>query len=614
MTLFAELKRRNVIRVAGLYVVGAWLIVQVAETLLPLYDTPAWVLKSLVLLLAIGFVPTLVFSWIFELTPDGIKRETDVDRSLGGTDRTARKLDVVVIILLLAVIGMFFVQPGKVPVTSTEVPPAAPVTDSTDVPATTDVNAASIAVLPFADLSQAGDQAYFSEGMAEEILNVLARVKGLQVASRTSSFAFKDQQDLGIPAIAKQLTVRHVLEGSVRRSGDTVRVTAQLIDASVDRHLWSETYDRPLTAENLFAIQDEISTAIVAALVESLNIKDVGTVDHDKPTANLSAYDLYLQARALFQGRRSLDVVDQLLARALELDPKFARAWELRAAAQPLISEYTYTDLSDEELTRRGIEYAQQALSLDPDSALALAAQGNIRSLAVRNLRETYPLDQIMDDFERSIALDPQNGNALNWLGLAFGMVGENQRALETFQRCAEVDPLNAACVENEYEALYVLGRNDEAYAHFLAALDKGLVTDDYVNFGLLAALKQESAFMLALNQSRVLPGWRRQREIYQAYLDPAADHQDLLRNLRIYLEQAERNEKGYKSNLLIPLGIYDLLTPNALVFWGEDHKRYRQSPEFKAYIRDSGILSYWRSEGFPQQCRPLPPEDFVCD
>jgi TolB-like protein/Tfp pilus assembly protein PilF len=521
---------------------------------------------------------------------------------------------VVVIILLLAVIGMFFVQPGKSPVLSTEAPPAATATDSADIPVISEVNAASIAVLPFADLSQAGDQAYFSEGMAEEILNVLARVKGLQVASRTSSFAFKDRQELGIPAIAEQLAVRHVLEGSVRRSGDTVRVTAQLIDATVDRHLWSETFDRPLTAENLFAIQDEISKAIVAALVESLNIKDVGTVDHDKPTANLSAYDLYLQARALFQGRRTLDVVDQLLDRALELDPKFAEAWALRAAAQPLLSEYTDTDLSDEELNQRGIEYARQALALDPDSALALAAQANIRSLAVRNLRGSYPLDQIMADFERSTALDPQNGNALNWLGLAFGMVGQNQRALETFQRCAEVDPLNAACVENEYEALYVLGRNDEAYAHFLAALDKGLVTDDYVNFGLLAEFKQESAFLLALNQSRILPGWRRQREIYEAYLNPAADHQDLLRNLRNYLEQTDRNEKGYKSNLLIPLGIHDLLTPNALVFWGEDHKRYRQSPEFKAYVRDSGIFAYWRSKGFPPQCRPLQQDDFECD
>jgi adenylate cyclase len=614
MTFFAELKRRNVIRMAGLYVVGAWLIVQVAETLLPLYDTPAWVLKALVLLLAIGFVPTLVFSWVFELTPDGLKRETDVDHSPGATDRTARKLDVVVIILLLAVIGMIFVQPGKSPVPSIETPMTASATGSTGIPPIAEVNAASIAVLPFADLSQAGDQAYFSEGMAEEILNVLARTKGLQVASRTSSFAFKDQQDLGIPAIARQLEVRHVLEGSVRRSGDTVRVTAQLIDAKVDRHLWSETFDRPLTAENLFAIQDEIAKAIVAALVESLGIENVGVVDHEKPTANLSAYDLYLQARALFQARRKLDLVDQLLSRALELDPRFAKAWELRAATQPLLPEYTDTKLSDEELDKRGIEYAARALALDPDSALALAAQANIRMRAARTLRAATSMKQVIDDLERSVALDPQNGNALNWLGNAVGLVGQNERALETFQRCAVVDPLNAACVENEYETLFVLGRNDEAHAHFLAALEKGLVTEGYVNFSLLAAYKQESTFLLALNGPKVLPGWRRQGEIYRAYLDPAADHQALLGALRTYLEQTRESMKGYKANLLIPLGIYDVLPPNALVYWGEDYARYRQSPEFKAYIRDSGIFTYWRNEGFPAQCRALPEDDFACD
>src|SRR5690606_29327871 len=208
--------------------------------------------------------------------------------------------------------------------------PAPPVAGPVVVPApaavaneTETVNAASIAVLPFADLSPGADQEYFSDGMAEEILNALVRVKGLQVASRTSSFGFKGQESLGMPVIAERLSVRHVLEGSVRRAGNNLRITAQLIDADVDRHLWSDTFDRPLTAENVFAIQEEIASAIVAALVDSLGIEIEDEVRLGQPTENLTAYDMYLRARGLFQARTDLDVADDLLRQALEQDADF---------------------------------------------------------------------------------------------------------------------------------------------------------------------------------------------------------------------------------------------------------------------------------------------------
>jgi adenylate cyclase len=453
LRLLAELKRRNVIRVAGLYLVGAWLIVQVAETLLPIFNTPDWVLKVLVTLLLIGFGPILVFSWVFELTPEGLKRESEVDRSQSIVGHTARKLDVAVILVLLAVGALVFFKPAAQPLPSASPPVSG--TASTETPGATDpatvpaadakIAAASIAVLPFADLSQAGDQGYFSDGMAEEILNVLAKVKGLQVASRTSSFAFKDQEDLGIPAIARQLGVRHVLEGSVRRAGGTIRITAQLIDADVDRHLWSETFDRPLTAENVFAIQDEIAKAIVAALVAALPATEVGAVGRTATTTNLGAYDTYLQARALVRSRRDLLLADQLVEKSLQQDSKYAPAWELRAALQSLLDEYTDTPLSKEDLDRRGTEYADRALSLAPDSALALAVKANLRSNAAMELRGRHDLADVIADLERSVKLDPNGVNALNWLGRSWMLVGQPDKGLEAFQRCVQVDPLRPA-------------------------------------------------------------------------------------------------------------------------------------------------------------------------
>ncbi len=614
-SFFTELKRRNVIRIAGLYLVGAWLVVQVAETLLPLYDTPGWVLKSIVLLLAIGFVPALVLSWVFELTPQGIMRESEIDRSHSVVDQTARKLDIAVILLLVAVGAMVVFKPApRVPATPTAQAAAAKAPKTAPAEAESGAEVASIAVLPFADLSQAGDQGYFSDGMAEEILNVLAKVKGLQVASRTSAFGFKGQENLGIPAIAKQLGVRHVLEGSVRRAGGTIRITAQLIDAEVDRHLWSETFDRPLTAENVFAIQDEIAQSIVAALVAALPSAEVGSVSRPVSAANLGAYDNYLQARALVQSRRQLELADELLEQSLQQDAQFAPAWELRAAAQALIGEYTSTPLTTEELEARGFEFAERALALAPDSSLALAVKANLRSRAAQTLRKRQDLAQVIADFERALEIDPNNANALNWLGLTWGLVGYPGRALQSFQRCVQIDPQASACTENEYDMLQALGRGDEAWQHYLASLVHGATTDQYTNFNLLARFEQKAAFLFASNQSKYLPRWRRHEALYAAHRNLDTDHGELVREI-LEFAKAERIavDNGYVVLLLLPLGAHDLL-PVVPQLWAGESRRYRQSPQFKHFIRESGVYDYWRKTGFPKQCRPVAKDDFDCD
>ena len=607
-SIWTELKRRNVFRVGLFYLVASWLLVQAAETVLPLFGVPDGVLRGLVLLLALGFVPALVFAWVFELTPDGIKRETEVDVPPAARQQTAGKLNWATLIAAVLAIGLLIAD-RMMPVTAIRTPaattPAVP--DSKEFDAVTD---AAIAVLPFADMSPGGDQEYFSDGIAEEILNVLAGIKGLDVVSRTSSFQFK-QRELGIPAIAEALKVRHIVEGSVRKAGETLRITAQLIDTETDSHLWSDTFDQPLTAENIFAIQDEIAKAIVDALVESLGIEDPGDVAVDTPTDNVTAYDLFLKARALFQAREALDVADELLTRSLDQDAGFAEAWELRAALQFLMKEYSYSDLPDEELERRGIEFAEKALAIEPESATAIAALANIRARAVEDLRAVHNIADIIRDFNRALAIEPRNASALNWLGLKLGHVGDLGAALETFRRCVEYEPLYAPCVENEYDALLALNRHEEAFERYEAALEKGVMTGQYVNFSLLAYFDQKTAFMLASNLW--LSGWRRHEEIYDAYRHPDGDRRALVEDILQFVAEEKDGELGYLGNLLIPIGAHDLL-PFPVLFWGDGYARYRQSPQFKAYIRKSGVHDYWREVAFPPQCRPVGSDDFACD
>ncbi len=257
MGLLVELRRRNVIRAAGLYLVTAWLLIQIAETLLPIFHTPDWVLQTLVILLALGFIPALIVSWVFELTPEGLKRES-ADATPELNTATARKLDGAVIVLLLLAIGLIL---GELFVFGQRIEAAGELDAS--VAAQGSLAPVAIAVLPFDNMSADAENEFFADGIAEEILNLLAGVRDLEVASRTSAFAFKGK-DTSVPDIARSLKVRYVLEGSVRKAGNQVRITAQLIDAQTDRHLWSDTFDRKL--DDIFAVQDEIAAAIGNAL------------------------------------------------------------------------------------------------------------------------------------------------------------------------------------------------------------------------------------------------------------------------------------------------------------------------------------------------------------
>ena len=296
MSFLAELRRRNVIRMAGWYVVGAWLIVQVASIVFPAFELPAWTLRGLILLLALGFVPAMVFAWVFELTRDGLKREREVDGSQGVATPAARKLDVVVIVLLLGVGAMMLWQMRSAPGPVTSAPPAATAA-TTSPPGAADaqvVTDKSIAVLPFADFSAGGDQGWFADGLAEEILNALARTPDLLVSARTSSFRYKGSE-LAIPQIAQELGVAHVLEGSVRSTPQRIRVTAQLIRAADGFHLWSQTYDRDLA--DMIEIQEDLARQIAVAMQTSMDplaLSDMAAVG----TRSVEAYQAYVRGVA----------------------------------------------------------------------------------------------------------------------------------------------------------------------------------------------------------------------------------------------------------------------------------------------------------------------------
>jgi TolB-like protein len=268
MSLFEELKRRNVIRVGILYLVAAWLLLQLADVLSSLLPVPESAGSLVILLLVLGFFPVVIFAWVYEMTPDGLRREVDVDRSQSVTHETGKKINTLIVVLLvIAIAGL--VTDRLIPEPSVDSDVAAVEPAEAPQPVDSQSQDRSIAVLPFADLSQDQDQQYFTDGLSEELLNLLVRVDELRVASRTSSFAFRGSS-LGIPEISKALNVGHILEGSVRKDGDRIRISAQLIEAGTDTHLWSENFDRELT--DIFAIQDEIANAIVNALTGELGV------------------------------------------------------------------------------------------------------------------------------------------------------------------------------------------------------------------------------------------------------------------------------------------------------------------------------------------------------
>ena len=444
-SLWGELNRRNVVRVALAYIIVAWLLLQVSDTLVPALHLPEWFNSGVALLLILGFPIAILFAWAFEMTPEGLKKEAEVDRSESITRVTGRKLDFVIIAVLACAVLFFvydkFGTSPEGPAEQSETVAGAP-------------TKASIAMLPFVNMSGDASNEYFSDGLSEELLNLLAKVPEMHVAARTSSFSFKDQPDVAIAEIARELNVANVLEGSVRKSGTQIRITAQLIDAETGYHLWSKTYDREL--ENIFITQDEIAAQVTDALKVTL----LGEAPSSRET-NPEAYELFLQAQYISHQdnqdayQRAIGLYEQALA----IDPDYAPAWAELATNYFWFSSYGGAPINS---ASGEIDAAvQQALRIDPNNAQAHFARG-IKSMAF-----DFNVTQGIRDIERAYELEPGSANMIFAMGQSYGIRGQSEKALNYLRNATKLDPLRPRYHNFIGTSLWSIGRYDEALEAF---------------------------------------------------------------------------------------------------------------------------------------------------
>jgi adenylate cyclase len=420
-SFFGELKRRNVIRATIFYLGAVWAVAQGISQLGPSVGAPEWATRWFLVAAGIGFPFWIAFAWFYEFTPEGLKRESEIDPAESITRHTGRKLDFAIIgVLAVAVVLLltdrFVLRHGL------NEKMALPIAEN------------SIAVLPFVNMSDDKANEYFSDGISEELLSLLSKIPQLQVAAHTSSFSFKGKP-IEIPEIARKLRVANVLEGSVRKSGDQLRITAKLIRAAEDYHLWSETYDRKL--DDIFKIQDEIAGEVVKQLKVTL----LGAVPTVRQT-DLKAYTLYLQARQL--GRQNTPEAfaqsDALYRQVLDIDPRYAPAWH--ELARNFLNKTNLGLLPNSEGLARAREANEKALAIDPNYALAHSGLGRI---AMRS----NDFVSAAEHFQRALTLDPSDLRVLNDVGTFLQALGRLQEALALKEVLVQRDPVNLSALYN---------------------------------------------------------------------------------------------------------------------------------------------------------------------
>ncbi len=581
MSLFSELRRRNVHRMALLYLGAAWLIMQVVDLLIDRGPLPESIGPITLTVLAIGFPIALIISWFYELTPEGISLDTDEELAESATGFTGRRVDFVIISLLAAAVLVFAYDKWW-----TSGPPEH-----------------SIAVLPFENMSDDPGQEYFSDGISEELLNLLAKIPELSVISRTSAFSYKGK-DIRLSEIARELNVAHVLEGSVRKAGNTVRITAQLIDVRTDTHLWSESYDREL--EDIFAVQDEISGHIVRALKVTLGAgKQEVMAPAQKPTEDLEAYDQYLRGRYFWQrrGEGNIRQAIELFERATALDPQFARAWSSLATAHATL--WFYSDVTKAEGYPLAVSAAHKALALDDTLAEAYAVLGEAAYLLDRKWSEGEAY------FLRAIANEPKNATIHHWYSDLLGQVGRHREGLKECLIAYQLDPVNPptiATLVRHYSILndtsnvqiygaiaWDLGRGDGLYeliwAHVrLEEFDRAIdLAEQFDEFAKLP-LSPTTLFVEAMRDAAKRP----------LFLKMLAEHESTLPYYISILGYVTfgRIDDAYRLANLFPRGPLQL-------YWRPEMAPFRRDPRFENLVTELGLLDYWHENGWPDACLP---------
>ena len=488
MSLLVELKRRNVFRVAAAYIVAGWLVVQVVETVLPAFGFGDGAIRVTVIFFAIGFIPALIFSWVFELTPDGIKKESDIDRDASTTPQTGKRLDRIILVVLAAAVLFFAFDKFILSESRENVIAEQARQEGRTEALVQSYGDKSIAVLSFVDMSPDGDQEYFSDGIAEELLNLLAKIPELRVISRSSAFSYKGK-DTKISEIAAELNVAHILEGSVRKAGNQIRITAQLIEARSDTHLWSETYDR--TLDNIFAVQDEIA----AVVVERLKIELLGGA----PTAlttNAESYATFLKARSLRRQNsvESLNQAQALFEQVLATDPNYL------PAIDDLASVYMNQTNSGGLSFKEGYELARaitlRGLEVDPDNARLYVQLGWIKLFYEGDMAAAAEL------YEKALMLDGTNTTSLGDTASVLMILGRVNESIRVHEFVNQRDPFHPIGWANYGLALMSVERYDDAVMAFREALrlSPGYGAGHYL---LSAALLFTGAPAVALEEAR---------------------------------------------------------------------------------------------------------------
>ena len=604
--LIQDLRRRRVFRAAAVYVVSSWLVLQVCDLAFPAYGIPDAALRYVILAAVLGFPVTVFFSWTYEVTTAGIVRTKPFAESAQEQLKVPlRTADYVILVALVVIIGVI----GYGTVTKVAgTPEPAPWLDQ-PVPAN------SVAVLPFVNMSDDKTNEYFSDGITEELLDRLARIDGLHVAARTSSFHFKNK-DMPIGDIATQLGVRNVIEGSVRKAGNTVRITAQLIDAQTGYHLWSESYDRDL--EDIFAVQDDIAKRISRELGLTLSSADASEADGAAPTPDVAAYDLYLQGQHQLRIRgedailRSIDLFEKALAR----DPGFSRAHNALATAYAVLPEYS--DQSAELTYPVARMHALKAIDLEPTFG---APHGVLGYMSMRRWqwRDADPL------FQHAILLEPQNASIQQWYSNYLNDVGRQAEALDAAEQAYRLDRVSP--VVNVVLAFnYALGgtRYDNlALQHAAAARE----------FGYTGTLDDTVRFIVNLRQVDYGTATRELELAYAAagkdaaWIGPfVAAVKDPARKAAALSELAaavSTQSDGEMFLLYMLLGqadkVFDIAfrhmedrrLPYAWLLLPEA-AGFREDPRFRSLAEQIGLVEFWQESGWPPICQP-DPDGFRC-
>ncbi len=615
MSFINELKQRNVIRVAILYGVASWLILQGADLIGSLLSLPDWTNRFVLLLLLLGFPAALVISWVYEITPEGIVKTSEVPQKASTRPRTGRRIDrMIIAALALAILVLlaerFMSAPEAIgpEIADTREPPgngAAPATRS-------------IAVLPFVNMSADPANEYFSDGMSEEILNTLAQVEGLRVAARTASFQFKgDSADLA--EVGERLKVGAVLEGSVRRVGNSVRISAQLVDVVNGYRIWAKTFDRSL--DNVFAVQTEIAGEIVDALQLELGATGgpaAATVGRALPTQNARAYELFLQGRHLWRQRSgpNIERALELLKAAVELDPEFAEAQAALASTHVVTANYLNVDAT--EAYDQAWDASAKAIELDPTLAEPYAVQAVVRFFRLEWL-------EAESGFRRAIEMQPDEPTPHHWFGVLNLAAGYLDVFGDEIRKAYELNPAHAGIAsvfgqvrfyEGDYEAaLEQLEVAESMGAWYVAGavLPMVLYEMDRPNEALAATRRYAERVGMGADFAELL---------HAAMSDPK-------RRAEASSAILAASAAGYPATVrlhdLLRIGEYELAVsqaltaPNAtpddlLVYaWLPSRSDFRNSPEFERLVRESGLLDYWEKRGWPDLCRS-DGEGFSCD